>query len=84
MRVQIESRGATGGMITTSAECNTVEDLVAITKSIVTSAEAWVGDLQFVKNGLVEMFVYNFKEEVLLHFNGSPEEVDARRNPNRE
>jgi len=84
MKVKIKARAATGGFVTSSAECNTVDDVVTITKSIVNSSEAYVNDLQFIKHGLVEMFVYNFKEEVLLHLQGSPEELDERRNPNNQ
>lgn len=84
MRVTVKTREMSGGFITSSTDCNSVEDIIAITKSVVTASEAYVDDLQFVKNGMVEMYVYNFKEEVLLHLQGSPEELDAKRNPNTE
>ncbi len=82
MKVKIKARSITSGSVTYSEECNSVDDIVAITKALVTSSEAYVNDLPFVKNGQVEMYVYNFKEEVLLHLQGNPEELDAKRNPN--
>jgi len=79
--VKIKSRdAATRETVETSEECNNVEDLRKITTSLVSSAAAWLNDLQVVKHGLVEMFMYNYTEEVLLYLQGSPKELNAKLN----
>jgi len=79
--VKIKSRdAATWETIETSAECNTLEDLRKITTSIVSSSEAWLNDLQVVKHGLIEMFMYNYTKEVLLYLQGNPKELNAKLN----
>jgi len=79
MKVKLTSRNsATGETVETSAKCDTIEDLEAIIKSVVNDAEAWLNDLQIVKRGLVEMFMYNYKEEVLLYLQGSKKELNAK------
>ena len=81
MKVIVKTRYmTTSETIMSSAECNTIEDLVEITKSLVTASEAYLNDLRVVKDGFVEMFMYNFKEEVVLYLNGSTKELNARLN----
>ena len=81
MRAIIEARYAvTRETIVSSAECNTIEDVVVITKSLVTASDATVNGLQFVKDGFVCMYIYNFKDEVLKYLNGSTKELNARLN----
>jgi len=81
MKVKLTARNAaTGETVETSAKCDTIEDLEAIIKSVVNDAEAWLNDLQIVKRGLVEMFMYNYKEEVLLYLQGSKKELNDKLN----
>lgn len=82
MKVKVKARQFTGGVVEESMECNTVDDITSITKALVTAREAYVNDLRFVRNGLVEMYVYNHKDAVLEHLKGNTKELYELRNPN--